>query len=590
MNEHDESCDTAKQKLKRIEDQLIKLPLIFQKVVQGDFSERPQLLDGDDEMARLILAFRFMMEDLERAHKERENREAILEQEVLKKTKEIQKNEKSLEMAQKIAHIGNWEWDVKSDVIIWSNELYNIFGIKREDFVSNFLGYLQRIHPDDRERVKITIQRMLKSKQRSIFDHKLVRPDGGERIVHAIAEVELDEKGEIVKMFGTASDITDFKLQELSLKEERDRIRAILGSVGEGLIVVDQYFQIMLINPAAQKELGIGVGEAIGADIRNLVPVWNKKQRLDDSDTPFAEALVTGKVVLGDLNSDYYFVRSDQTKFPVSLVVTPLRGETGLDAFGLVVVFRNITDEKKFDEAKINFISVASHQLRTPLTPMRWFSEMLLSGDLGEMKPEQKKLVEDIYKSVDRMVNLINLLLQIARVETGRVKVVPAMINILDVVNEVVTSLKTVIESKQHVIVVTSEPKDFPSIPMDKEIIWQVFQNLITNALRYSPPKEKIEISVVVKGDVVECSVKDHGIGIPKDEQGKIFEKFFRASNAFRMVPEGTGLGLSLVKSIVDDLGGKVWFETVVGKGTTFYFTIPLKGVSAREGEVGLAV
>jgi signal transduction histidine kinase len=237
-----------------------------------------------------------------------------------------------------------------------------------------------------------------------------------------------------------------------------------------------------------------------GVDVRNLVPVWNKKQRLDDSDTPFAEALVTGKVVLGDLNSDYYFVRSDQTKFPVSLVVTPLRGETGLDAFGLVVVFRNITDEKKFDEAKINFISVASHQLRTPLTPMRWFSEMLLSGDLGEMKPEQKKLVEDIYKSVDRMVNLINLLLQIARVETGRVKVVPAMINILDVVNEVVVSLKTVIESKQHVMVVTSEPKDFPSIPMDKEIIWQVFQNLITNALRYSPPKEKIEISVVVKG------------------------------------------------------------------------------------------
>jgi signal transduction histidine kinase len=122
------------------------------------------------------------------------------------------------------------------------------------------------------------------------------------------------------------------------------------------------------------------------------------------------------------------------------------------------------------------------------------------------------------------------------------------------------------------------------------DILWQVIQNLLTNAIRYSQRKAQIIVSLSLRDDMVLCSVQDTGIGIPKDEQSRIFEKFFRASNAFHMVPEGTGLGLSLIKSIVDDWGGKVWFETEENKGTSFYFTIPKAGVKAREGDVGIAV
>ena len=125
---------------------------------------------------------------------------------------------------------------------------------------------------------------------------------------------------------------------------------------------------------------------------------------------------------------------------------------------------------------------------------------------------------------------------------------------------------------------------------MDKDVIWQVIQNLISNANRYTPAHRKITISILQKDAMAEFSIKDNGIGIPKDSQHKIFEKFFRADNALKLVPEGSGLGLSLVKSLVEDWGGKIWLESEEGAGTTFYFTVPLTGMMPVEGDVTIVI
>ena len=125
---------------------------------------------------------------------------------------------------------------------------------------------------------------------------------------------------------------------------------------------------------------------------------------------------------------------------------------------------------------------------------------------------------------------------------------------------------------------------------MDQDILWQVIQNIITNAMRYSPEGKTIFVDIAIKDKFVQYSVKDEGIGIPEDQRGHIFEKFFRADNALKFVPEGSGLGLSLAKSLVEGWGGKIWFETEVNKGTTFFFTLPVEGMAAKEGEVKISV
>jgi len=342
-----------------------------------------------------------------------------------------------------------------------------------------------------------------------------------------------------------------------------------------------------LLNPAAEKLLEVSSSEAVGKKWSDTVKTYEGKTEISFEERSAVKALKENKVIVTDLEDDHYYLTSSGRKFPISSTTAPL---TSNGVKGIVKVFKDISFLKQLDEAKTGFISIASHQLRTPLTSMRWFSEMLIGGDAGKITEEQKHFVERIYQGTDRMIALVNMLLQIARVEAGRVKIEPVPIDLKATTQGVILTLKTILEQKGQVVEIKSEPESFPVIQMDQEVIWQVIQNILTNASRYSPEKSTIYVNIIKKGDFVEYSVKDTGIGIPKAYQARIFEKFFRAENALKMVPEGSGLGLSLVKMLVEGWGGKIWFETEEGKGTTFYFTIPFAGMKARAGEVNLTV
>jgi signal transduction histidine kinase len=154
----------------------------------------------------------------------------------------------------------------------------------------------------------------------------------------------------------------------------------------------------------------------------------------------------------------------------------------------------------------------------------------------------------------------------------------------------VALSLKANLDAKSHKVTIASDPSDLSPVPVDQEIFWQVVQNLLSNSIRYSPEGSVITVSMVKKGDVIEYSVKDRGIGIPDEEKPRIFEKFYRAENALKYVPEGSGLGLALVRSLVEGWGGRIWFESKEGQGTTFTFTLPVSGMERRQGEVSIAI
>ena len=230
---------------------------------------------------------------------------------------------------------------------------------------------------------------------------------------------------------------------------------------------------------------------------------------------------------------------------------------------------------KQLDTAKDEFISMASHQLRTPLTSVKGYISMVMEGDAGDVNKDQEKLLSEAFASSQRMVYLISDLLNVSRLKTGKFIIEPSKVNLSKVVQEEVDQLTPTAMTRQ-VQLNYSPPENFPTLILDETKTRQVIMNFIDNAIYYTKSGGDITISLVAKKDKIEYRVKDSGIGIPAAEQHKLFTKFFRASNAKRARPDGTGLGLYMAQKVITAQGGSITFKSIEGKGSTFGFNIPL--------------
>lgn len=230
---------------------------------------------------------------------------------------------------------------------------------------------------------------------------------------------------------------------------------------------------------------------------------------------------------------------------------------------------------QKLDEAKDEFISMASHQLRTPLTSIKGYISMLIEGDLGELTDDQKYVLNEAFVSSERMVRLIGDFLNVSRLQTGRFVIEKRPIDLAALVEREINGLMQNAEAK-GIQFTYKAPKNIPMIDLDENKMQQVIMNFADNAIYYSKEKGKVRITLKKVKDWVELTVKDTGIGVPKDEQAGLFDKFYRASNARKARPDGTGVGLFLAKKVIADHGGSLIFESKEGKGSTFGFRIPL--------------
>lgn len=235
---------------------------------------------------------------------------------------------------------------------------------------------------------------------------------------------------------------------------------------------------------------------------------------------------------------------------------------------------------KAIDETKDEFISMASHQLRTPLTSVKGYLSMVLEGDAGEINTEQRKLLDQAYVSSQRMVYLIADLLNVSRLRTGKFVIESVKTNLADLVEGEVLQLKNQAKTKDIELTYT-KPADFPDLSMDETKIRQVVMNFIDNAIYYTSARGKIEVVLTTDNNHAYLMVKDNGLGVPKDEQKHLFTKFYRAKNARNIRPDGTGLGLFMAKKVVTAQGGNILFESKEGKGSTFGFSLPLKKLAA---------
>jgi PAS domain S-box-containing protein len=375
----------------------------------------------------------------------------------------------------------------------------------------------------------------------------------------------------------------EMEIAKKRAENERERDRVVLSSIGEGIVVLDHESRVSLLNKAAETMIGWTMDDAVGKPWGVVAPLQDEKGNVIDNEKRATKRVMQENIILS--NDKNYYVRKDGTRFPVGTTAAPIEIRGKIE--GTVAVFRDITHDKAVDRAKSEFVSLASHQLRTPLSAIKWFSEMLLSGDAGKLAQEQDEYVHNIYQSNERMIELVDALLNISRIESGRIIVDPKPTDLGDLVKQLVEDLTGKIKEKKHSLIITIHPQ-LSVVNVDPKLIRQVYMNLLTNSIKYSPEGGQIEIAVSTKDGKVLSRVTDSGTGIPRDDQSKIFQKFFRAGNAVKMEPDGTGLGLYLAKAIIDSSGGKLWFKSEENKGTTFWFTLPLTGMIPRKGEVSI--
>jgi PAS domain S-box-containing protein len=367
------------------------------------------------------------------------------------------------------------------------------------------------------------------------------------------------------------------------LAESIAKNEAMLENIGDGIIGINDGGEITYVNKQTENMLGVSEDDLVGKMLIHVVSLVDEKgNQVATENRPIRTALLAKKKVV---SRDWFYVRNDGSKFAVAITATPvvLHGKV----IGGVNVFRDVSREYEIDKMKTEFISLASHQLRTPLALMKWFSEMLLDNDAGPLNDDQRELINNIYQSNERMIQLVNSLLNISRIESGRIIIDPKPTDLKKLVEEVISELKPKIEEKKHHLAV-SVHGHLPEINIDPKLVRHVYMNLISNAIKYTPHGGEITVIISKSGNEVISQVSDNGYGIPKHQYDKVFTKFFRGENVIKIVTEGTGLGLYLTKAIVESSGGKIWFESEEGKGTTFWFILPVSGSQYKEGEVSL--
>jgi len=359
------------------------------------------------------------------------------------------------------------------------------------------------------------------------------------------------------------------------IENERVKDEAILTSIGEGLLATDEEGKITLINRAAQEMLGYPREEVMNKNLVETILMENKLAKpLSKKNHPTSIVLATAKSISN--SGEYWYVRQDGSKFPLALTQTPIIIDEKI--IGSIQVFRDITKEQAIDKAKTEFVSIASHALRTPLGIAKWYLEAI-SGEryLKEAPDPFIQYLDEIYKNNERLLVLVRNLLSVSRIDQGKLTDSPQGINIIDFMQEMTRDMQ-IAGLKDHITVnLTVTQTDFPKVFIDPLHLREVLENLISNAIKYSHPQKTVNVTLDKKDEYVLIIVKDNGIGISEEDQKKIFSKFFRAERAISNNTEGSGLGLYVVKSYIDSWGGTITVQSKEGKGSTFTVKLPIK-------------
>ena len=350
------------------------------------------------------------------------------------------------------------------------------------------------------------------------------------------------------------------RIEEITLEKEYHQ--TILGGMSEGVLLIDERGRVLLVNDALQKLL------SLSPDVANRTTL--EIIRNIDLEQAIQESLSKG------LNKAFEITLppTGRQTFEVHVVSVPFSSHEGeRERKGVIVVFHDITRLKELQRVRQDFVANVSHELRTPLTTIKGYAETLLEGAWKE--EVAYPFIEVIKRHADRLTKIVEDLLALSKIESKEFQLRKEQLPVSDLIEDAVDLVKERAEKKQ--ISIARHPGlSFPAIDGDRDYLEQVLVNLLDNAIKYTPEGGRIEISVQEKEDQeVLFLVRDNGIGIPREDLSRIFERFYRVDKGRSQEMGGTGLGLSIVKHIVQAHGGRVWAESQLGKGSSFFFTLP---------------
>lgn len=362
---------------------------------------------------------------------------------------------------------------------------------------------------------------------------------------------------------------------------------SIITNLNIGIIEYDRNLKIKFINPRALEILNLEEQSVVGRIIST--DLFNKEVKLRN----------IVQVFFPILSPSYRFI-PQKTRYPqiveltikepkettLKIVTIPL--SAGEVNFGFLKIIFDISREKAISKNKSEFISITAHQLRTPLAAIKWAIKMLMDGDVGEINEKQRELLRKGYESNERLVRLVNDLLNVARIEEGRFGYQFKMIDYVNLARQIVSESEIEAKEKNVSLKFMESSELIPQVLIDSSKIALVLQNIIANAINYSNSGDEVKFFVALKGDYIQTAVSDKGLGIPEEQKPRIFSKFFRAVNVIHHQTVGTGLGLFIAKNVILRHGGNIWFDSEEGKGTTFYFTIPVEAQKIPTSELYL--
>ena len=353
--------------------------------------------------------------------------------------------------------------------------------------------------------------------------------------------------------------IIEHKRMEESIVSDRNQSQAILSSLAEGIVMRDSENRIILVNPAAEQLLDLKTEDVLGKDADDYLGV--KKKDIE---------AIQAKEAAGEVVAPLTRKLGDRV---LSINVRPIKTADG-QRLGTVCAIRDVTELAKVDQMKTEFVSTVSHELRTPLTSIKGYVDLVVDGEAGEINETQRGFLSIVQSNTDRLVGLINDLLDISRIEAGGLQLNITTLPLDQVIREVAVSLHNQIEEKELSLELAL-PQEPIQVRGDRARITQVLTNLLSNAYKFTPEGGKISVSAKVTDSQVQVDVTDTGTGISAQNQKKLFTKFFRVDSSTTQEVGGSGLGLTITKSIVEMHGGKIWVKSEIGKGSTFSFTLP---------------
>lgn len=498
--------------------------------------------------------------------------------------KHLQQTIKFYETLLRVSNDGILITDASHNIIEVNNTFCSFIGQKREAVIESDLFMWLELFLDDAAKNWINLERKVQSKQTvSHFEFQLKLSNKARYFdVNAslFEKIEKEEQGIIISNW---HEITERKETEEELKaayeeqsvmveqlnealldteKARDNIDAILKSIADGLIVTDTQNRVLLMNHAAEDLLDIRFSEVIGQPINFII---KEKTLLDKILYTLRKKNSEGYQfdfeLPGENPKQIQFMRAH-----TSVIQSKGRTETGI-----VIIFRDVTYEKEVDRMKTEFLSTAAHELRTPLTSILGFAEILLTRKNLD-QTEKEKFLSYIHKQAEGLAHIINDLLDVSRIEARRgFSLAKKMYDIQESIKKNLTYFEA--QNKIHQFEVDIKDKN-EKLLFDRGKIEQALKNLIDNAIKYSPEGGIIRVEGKTIGKYFQISVEDQGIGMKPEHLEKIFEKFYRVHTA-NSAPSGTGLGMTIVKYIVESHGGKIKIQSKFGKGTKVMFTIP---------------